>query len=285
MSGVELHSGDVFVCEPDWSWKVRNLPDLDLWCVMEGVGWISDGDRRTPIGIGDIVLLRRGASYEAGHDSRRPLKFVALHFDLVDRNGKRVDPPPEELPPFVRQAEASGFFRELMMRIVRCRQDGYVEQAHAWLQTAWIEILRQGIQWRLPGPLGEQARHIEHICERIRRSPGLAVKVDDLAAELHVSPEHFCRIFRRLQGMPPRAFLTRTRIEAAQSLLLTSNHSITRIAELLGYDSPFYFSRQFKSKVGFSPTDFRKGIHRTSASRGSVKKNQHTMNPHHSGRL
>ena len=69
------------------------------------------------------------------------------------------------------------------------------------------------------------------------------VSVEDLAAQLHVSPEHFCRLFRRLQGMPPRAFITRTRIEAAQSLLLTSSHSITRIAELLGYESPFYFSR------------------------------------------
>ena len=83
-SGVELHSGDVFICEPDWSWSVRNLRDLDLWYVMEGAGWISDGETRTPIGSGDYVLLRRGASYEAGHHSQRPLKLIALHFDPRD---------------------------------------------------------------------------------------------------------------------------------------------------------------------------------------------------------
>jgi AraC-like DNA-binding protein len=48
-------------------------------------------------------------------------------------------------------------------------------------------------------------------------------------------------------------------MDAAQALLLTSSHSVARIAELLGYQSPSHFTRHFKSAVGLSPSNFRLG--------------------------
>ncbi|NIV76878.1 MAG: helix-turn-helix domain-containing protein, partial [Gammaproteobacteria bacterium] len=207
----------------------------------------------------DCLLLRRGGSYTAGHDPDRPLNLIAVHFELLDAGGVRLDPSPDELPPFSRKMEAGSFFQELLTRAVNCHQDGDRQGACAWLQVAFMEVIRQDVRTRPTGLLGDQARRIEQICERIRRDPGRPVQVEELADEMHVSPKHFHRIFRRFQGVSPRAFITRTRLEAAQMLLLTSNHSIARIAEMLGYDTPFYFSRQFKAKVGLSPSDFRKG--------------------------
>lgn len=258
-SRVRFRWGDFFDCAPDWSWSVRDLPYLDLWYVTEGVGWISDGSRRRPIAVNDCLLLRRGGSYTAGHDPERSLNLIAVHFELLEPGGTPFDPPSGELPPFSRKMEAGSFFRELLTRAIDCHRGGDGQGACAWLQVALMEVIRQDAQTWPAGLLGDQARQIEHICERIRRNPGRRACVEDLAGELHVSSKHFCRIFRHFQGMSPRAFITRTRMEAAQMLLLTSNHSIASIAEMLGYDTPFYFSRQFKAKVGLSPTDFRKG--------------------------
>lgn len=264
---IEIHSADFFLCGADWSWSVRNLPNLDLWYVTEGVGWIEDAGERFSIGSGDCLVLRRGGSYDAGHDPRRPLNLVAVHFDLLSGHGKRLDPKPDDTPPFIQPVEAATFVRELLERSVHAYRDGCREWASAWLQAALMEVMRQHARTWPAGLIGDQARKIEQICERIRRSPGRAVSVEELAAEMHVSPEHFCRIFRRLQGIPPRSFITRARIEAAQTLLLTSSHSIERIAELIGYESAFYFSRQFKSKVGVSPSAFRRGERRTTPHR------------------
>lgn len=260
---VAFRWGDVFVCEPDWSWSVRDLPDLDLWYVTEGAGWIDDGEGRTPIGGGDCLLLRRGGSYRAGQDPERPLTLVAVHFDLLDPRGRPVRPSPDELPPFIRKMATGGFLRELLMRAVRRYQTGDRERADAWLQAGLMEVARQDALRSPPGPAGDQARAIQRICERIRGAPGRRVRVPDLARELHVSPEHFCRLFRRQQGMSPRAFIARARIEAAQTLLLTSSHSVARIAQLLGYASPAYFSRQFKAKAGLPPSAFRRGDRRS----------------------
>lgn len=257
--GVELHWGDVFVCEPDWTWNVHDLPDLDLWYISDGAGWISDGQRRTPIGVGDCLLLRTGGTYQSGQDPARPLTMIALHFDLIGKDNQPLRPLAGTLPPLRRRMGAGGFFLELLMRALRAHQDGRRAEANAWLQVALMELAREDARSRPAGRVGQQTQRIHEICERIRRQPGQPVRVEALAAELHVSPEHFCRVFHQLMGMSPRTFIARTRMEGAQALLWASSHSVARIAELLGYQSPSYFSRQFKSLIGLSPIAFRRG--------------------------
>lgn len=263
-ASVEMRWGDFFECEPDWYWSVRDLPVMDLWLVTGGVGWISDGRARTPIAAGDCLFLRPGDSYEARHDPNRPLRLIAVHFDVLSSRGEPLDPAPEEFPAFARRMERGDLLRELLSRAIHDHQAGDRPAANAWLQAALLEVQRQDRRVWSPGPLGEAARRIDEICDEIRRNPERDVKVQDLAAEMHVSPEHFSRLFRRLHGIPPQAFITRTRIEAAQRLLLTSSHSVARIARTLGYRSPFYFSRQFKARVGLTPSEFRRGVRRTS---------------------
>ncbi len=259
---INFHWGDVFVCEPDWSWSVTDLPDLDIWYVAEGVGWIDAGEQRTPIGAGDCLLLRIGGSYESGHDPERPLTLLCVHFDLVGEDGYALSVPQDESRPFARRMGDGAFFRNLLMSAIRCHQDGRRAHAAAWLQTALLEVAREDEQRWPPGPAGKQARRIQQICERIRRQPGHTVRISSLASELSLSPEHFCRVFAQLQGVPPRTFISRTRMDAARALLLTSSYSVARIAERLGYHSPSHFTRHFKSAVGLSPSKFRLGERR-----------------------
>jgi len=255
-SGVSVRWGDFFDCEPDWYWSVRDLPVLDLWLVTGGTGWIADTRSRTAIGAGDCLLLRPGDSYESGHDPEHPLGLIAVHFDLLDADGMAL-PPPDDLPPFTRRMEHSELLRELLTRAIHAHKDGRQDAGDGWFQAALLEVERQDARTWPPGLLGEQARAMDEICERIRRDPGADVRVEDLAAETHVSPEHFSRLFHRVQGMSPRAFITRTRIETAQRLLLTSSHSVARISRMLGYRTPYYFSRHFKANVGVAPSAYR----------------------------
>jgi AraC family transcriptional regulator, arabinose operon regulatory protein len=257
-SRIDFRWGSVFECEYDWTWRVRGLPSWDLWYVTSGKGWIADRKSRTEISFGDCVLLRSGVSYRSWHDPEQPLRFIAIHFEFLDEWGERLRLAEQDYPPFIRRIGLPELFRELLTRAIDSYREGRQERAAVWLQTALMEMLRQDATEWPAGLLGEQARKIDEICRRIRAHPGRPVRIDDLASELYVTPEHFSRIFRRLHGISPRAFVTRTRIEAAQNLLINSGHSIGRISDLLGYENPFYFSRQFKSQVGVSPSAFRK---------------------------
>lgn len=259
-SGVRLRFGDIFNCEADWAWHSGVLPTTDLWYVIDGIGWLSEersGLGRQAVRGGDLVLLRAQHSYRAGHDPQHPLSLVAVHFECLDDHDQAIQFCHPDTGISIVHADNGAFIQAMLLRTVRDLQEGHQDRAQGWFQCALMEIVEQGGHGQPSGRFGEQSRHIGQLCERIRRSPGAPLRVETLATELNLTPEHFSRLFRRVVGVPPRTFITRTRIDAARRLLLTSSYSIGRIADLLGYDSPFQFSRQFKARVGIAPKHFR----------------------------
>ncbi len=82
------------------------------------------------------------------------------------------------------------------------------------------------------------------------------IKSEELAALCAVSTTHFRRLFRRLYGMTPTEYRNRLRIERAKRLLYTGGRSVGEIAEEVGFESIFYFSRVFKAETGVSPLSF-----------------------------
>ncbi len=59
-------------------------------------------------------------------------------------------------------------------------------------------------------------------------------------------------------GMSLKNYQISLRLKKAAGLLTHSGKSVSEIAELCGYQSAVFFSRQFKEKVGITPLQFRK---------------------------
>jgi len=78
-----------------------------------------------------------------------------------------------------------------------------------------------------------------------------------LAAEMHLSENHFIRLFKERTGLPPARYILRRRLRRASDLLLQTPLSIAEIANRTGFDNPFYFSNIFKKYYGLSPSAFR----------------------------
>ncbi|MFC7531338.1 helix-turn-helix domain-containing protein [Actinoplanes sp. GCM10030250] len=83
--------------------------------------------------------------------------------------------------------------------------------------------------------------------------------VPTLARIAHVSEAHFTRTFRATFGETPHRYLQRRRVERAMFLLRETDRSVTDICFQVGFGSLGTFSRTFRSIVGRSPRDYRKG--------------------------
>ena len=87
--------------------------------------------------------------------------------------------------------------------------------------------------------------------------PRASVAIADLAAEVGLSPDHFTRVFKQVLGMSPQAFRIQARITRARQLLSHSSLSVGQVAEAVGYEDLYFFSRQFKQQTGVSPRHWR----------------------------
>ncbi|MDZ4770845.1 MAG: AraC family transcriptional regulator [Chloroflexota bacterium] len=83
------------------------------------------------------------------------------------------------------------------------------------------------------------------------------ISLDRLAQSVALSPSRLAHLYKRETGASPMQTLVRLRLRHAARLLAFSAHPIGAIAAMVGYDSPFHFSRQFKLVYGVSPKQYR----------------------------
>jgi AraC-like DNA-binding protein len=115
------------------------------------------------------------------------------------------------------------------------------------------------------GRLQREERGFEHaIDEVVERGHALItlrcqepLDLHKLCAELGVSYSHFRHAFKTRLGLSPKQCHLQVRLQKAQDLLANTEKPVKEIAELLGFESAFHLSRQFKEKTGDSPSAWR----------------------------
>lgn len=84
-----------------------------------------------------------------------------------------------------------------------------------------------------------------------------ALRVQEVAVAVGVSPSTLRAHFATLRGYSPKAYLQRVRQARALELISGSDLSLAEVAELCGYDSVSHLSRHIKQSTGRTPGSFR----------------------------
>jgi AraC-like DNA-binding protein len=84
-----------------------------------------------------------------------------------------------------------------------------------------------------------------------------AYSPEQVAQDINVGYSWFRKRFKSYTGLSPGQYYLQLKIEKAKELLTTSNMQVKLIAVELNFDSTAYFSKIFKEKTGFNPTDYR----------------------------
>lgn len=80
------------------------------------------------------------------------------------------------------------------------------------------------------------------------------ISVDELARQFYISSNYLGQIFRQVTGMTVKNYHNRMRMEYALRLITENQHSIGKVASMVGFDDIAYFSRKFKEFYGVAPS-------------------------------
>jgi AraC family transcriptional regulator, transcriptional activator of pobA len=81
--------------------------------------------------------------------------------------------------------------------------------------------------------------------------------VQYLSEQLNLSPQYLSDMLRKHTGLNTQQHIHNKLIEKAKDILSATNLSVSEIAYNLGFEYPQSFSKLFKNKTNFSPSEYR----------------------------
>ena len=81
---------------------------------------------------------------------------------------------------------------------------------------------------------------------------------DELADEFHVSQNYVTRLLKRYTGKSFSENVLRIRMNKAVELITSTDYSISRVGDLVGYHDTSYFIQVFKKQMGVTPNDYKR---------------------------
>ena len=110
-------------------------------------------------------------------------------------------------------------------------------------------------------PVQEERAHKDRLwnelLDYIHENIDKRLTLDDLAKKCFYNPSYFSRIFKERFGMTLADYLAKERTDAAARLLLQTDQTTERIAELCGYADKSGLYRAFAKQYGMNPTQYR----------------------------
>lgn len=123
--------------------------------------------------------------------------------------------------------------------------------------AAWIRQFRDGCLEQLQSHKQSYNEHVvESVKAYIRENLGKHLSLQTVAAVFNFNPNYLSHLFSKYAGLGFVEYITGARIAAAKELLAQDKLRIYEIAELLGFEDSFYFSKVFKKAEGLSPSEY-----------------------------
>ena len=266
-SGLELRPaercGNVR-CEPGWEWRL-DLVDYDLWLAVDGQGAFLIGDHPYAVKPGTLFLLRPGDEGMATQDPRNPLAVVYTHFSLHRYGSERpVVLDASVMPDRCIPVQDFSRIESWLARVVRLQQQPAplsAVEARALLLLSMVEAYQQDAVNHGIANVRLDSR-LARVLQQMHRHPARRLSLTEAARLANLSPDHFSRLFRTNIGSSFRQYSLNVRLDRARHLLEESTLTVNEIAQSLGYDDVFLFSRQCKARFGYAPSHLRSGMRR-----------------------
>ena len=135
--------------------------------------------------------------------------------------------------------------------------DKHSNEAQIEGQIIFLQMASQIIQVNSShSNVGDATAMVKYSIEYIHHHYMQKLNVEQLAQNANISVRQYLRLFKKMVGTTPIAYINQFRIYRAQELLLQKDEGVQKIAADVGFEDVGYFNRLFKQKVGCAPKEY-----------------------------
>ena len=246
--------------DSDWHSTLHTHPFTELFYVVDGKGEFNIQGQRFPVKPNDFVIINPQVEHTELSSPDESLEYIVLGINgLSFSNLTPVSEGGHPFSFFNLRDEQKDILRYLnaMVQEATSQQMSYELVCHNLLEILLIKILRHQHFDLEVGKQSKATKDISFIKHYLETYYHESIQLEDLASMTHLSRFYISHSFKKEIGMSPMEYLIAIRIKESKILLRTTNYSISQVADIVGFTTPTYFSKQFRKSTGISPTDYR----------------------------
>ena len=237
---------NLYQCEPGFATPERVFDYDYLLYVHQGKGTYRIGQVSCQAGMGDLFYCPPGVGNTILADEKEPFLLSGIECtapDFREKLGRR------------NSLLSRPFLTEVISQMVaeyHYGKNGSREICDSLLSVLLFCLARMEGGGRDGRETSEEL--IEYIAGNLHRN----ITHQELSRIFGYHKNTINRMLEKKTGLSFKNYLISLRIKKAEELLKYSVRPMDEIAELCGYTSQVFFARQFKEKMGMTPTKYRR---------------------------
>ena len=228
-----------------------------LYC-QEGKGRAMVNGEEYQLNPGEFMVIPKGIPHNYAADETTPWTLYWIHFkgeitkglfdNFISKNGNckgYVD----------HNNTRTHLFEDLYLNL----EMGYSNENLCYVNLCLLHFLSSFL-FRENYNFADKKQSIDTVNLSIsfmQKNIDKMLTLKEIAEGVNLSGSHFSFVFRKKTGFSPIEYFNHLKVQKASQFLLFTDLRIKEIADKLGIEDPYYFTRMFTKLMGMSPATYR----------------------------
>lgn len=228
-----------------------------IYCIS-GQGWARIGKQWYTVSAGEYVLLPANVEHEYKADEKNPWTIYWVHFTgsnsqnfchmMMQKMGNSVFS-------ISLQENRLHLFEEIYTNLERGYSIDNICYANISLQYFLASCCFDSNYNYLAKK--EKNDKIDLCINYMQKNIDKTLSLNEIAGIANLSPSHIATTFKKKTGFSLIEYFNQLKTQKACQYLLFTDLRVNEIANKLGIEDPYYFSRMFTKILGVSPVKYR----------------------------
>lgn len=240
--------------------------ELQLIWIIKGEGTAFIGDKILPFKEGELILISSNLPHVFKSDfSGEKVESLSIYFPKNIFEANASLPEFEPINRFLTSFTQGAHFRSedsaaLLKKMSLIEISKGIKQVLLLIEIMEDIVTHKTIDFiastDYSTPNNKDGEKISGIIEHLYSNYSKSVSLDEVAEIAHMTPQAFCRYFKRHTRKTMVQYLNQIRIGKVCNWLQENKYSVTQSCYQAGFNNISNFNRQFKSVTGFTPSGY-----------------------------
>lgn len=245
-------------------------PEIQITLIVKGTGRGILGDQILRFKPGTLVVIGADIPHVFKSDQKNDegVEAISIYFDQKAFGEQFFNLP--EVKHLGRFIELTGLVLEVqgVTRTFVEEKLWHLEENQGFTKFIWLlEILNRLSKsnelrvvseiFSLAPVKDREAARLDRVFNFVLENYQTAIRLDQIAEMVHMSPTAFCRYFKARTRKPFFSFLLEVRLARAAQLLEDTDLKISLVAYEAGFNNISHFNREFRKLMSCTPQEYR----------------------------